>query len=1151
MNNYFNFVKTIKSISLANGLVNETGEGDIYTHLNSGVHKYPCVFLTVENIVNTTNDTMRINGTLFYVDRLCDNEANKVEVQSNGITILQQIIDKISEETVWTLTANVFTPFTEKFADLCAGQFVSFTVDMPNEIVCSSSEYEIKTIELTKNGLYDITGYDKALVNVITKWGDIEGNIEEQTDLINYIDSHTTPAEWGNITGNIENQTDLNDKLTDLDTRIGDVEDAVSNIEPFTPSTIVPTTTNFVPDTDYTIHESLQRTANLFGGVQNEIDDINAKVPAQASSQNQLADKNFVNSTVATNAANFRGNWVTWNDVPTVANNYPVDYAGNRTPTNNDYMVVQDARGYVNPSIINIPAIRVVTKSTSGTGAAITVTDLSTSEAIDIVYNAAYSEIKLFDYDLYVIYNSYIISWQVYSKNSSFSINNIIYNPSDRYSWMYNVTKNFIVLISNLDGQWRFMYVGDWDTLGKSGWQAQYKVGSSFTAAQQAALDSNITAQKVATYDGYGNSISALQTDKVDKVYTANKIYATDAQGQQTALGLGTGLGIDNGNINVDIASIKTPIIINYGDTSWTYDKVMEKISAGYVVIVYYAPYNEFYYCYKYTETIITFYNNLNLLFQDTKLYRLRYCQLHKNNGWQGIYVFTLQGELPAIPDVVEYGEDTYQETLRKLNDIATSKVVYCRKKIDSGDNTYKVIFGVPQFNLDDGDVMYGNLQFTAIDSDTNKLIIMEVDENDNWETTEVTFQYKLNAGNGITINQNSNTISCNAATNQQAGIAKLYNSFSSAQDGGITPYGVSRALQSYQPLLANTGHIHISKNTSGGLAARFVDKERPIIVGRAIPCKIKKYFTNDGLLTDAGKLAFSYLSGSRYLVSGNMLKIVCDNEGFADEIYEFIRAEYPTIDVCRSNKTTPTTYTSLIRVKINSNKMPIVRMPFFNYETTTVTSYIDVIKKIILDICENTDTYGYVRWAKKESLNFDKTASPYVTVSQGIIQYNKPIHVYKPQSRTMMDNRYTNLVPPLNIVRALYNLPNYTQHSRMLCCDVNSNIDYQTLQDANLWFALYRKFDIRILRKKIHKNLRTEGTVTYSKSFIRPGGSSVSGNKLNALASRTQHSGLWRIALKWKRNKCKISSQAIRLTLRVDINEIDTRLLYKCNLVS
>ena len=926
MNNYFNFVKTIKSISLANGLVNETGEGDIYTHLNSGVHKYPCVFLTVENIVNTTNDTMRINGTLFYVDRLCDNEANKVEVQSNGITILQQIIDKISEETVWTLTANVFTPFTEKFSDMCAGQFVSFTVDMPNEIVCSSSEYEIKTIELTKNGLYDITGYDKALVNVITKWGDIEGNIEEQTDLINYIDSHSTPAEWGNITGNIENQTDLNDKLTDLDTRIGDVEDAVSNIEPFTPSTIVPTTTNFVPDTDYTIHESLQRTANLFGGVQGEIDDINAKVPAQASSQNQLADKNFVNSTVATNAANFRGNWVTWNDVPTDVNLYPKDYAGNRTPTNNDYLVVQDASAfYPQGEELEIQFLGNYGRVTINGETKVLFNYIESNPVSWTVFNGA-AHIYGYRY-AYTIY-LYADVTVVYNGNA--------YAPNQRF-WAanYDIIQTIYIyqVLEHLDGQWRFMYVGDWDTLGKSGWQAQYKVGSSFTAAQQAALDSNITAQKVATYDGYGNSISALQTDKVDKVYTANKIYATNGQGQQTAVGVAQGLYFGGNNINVNIAS------------------------------------------------------------------------------------------------------------------------------------------------------------------------------------------------------------------DSERGIAKLYNQLGSAQDGAITPYGVSRALQTYQPLLANTGHIHISKNTSGALSARFVDKERPIIVGRAIPCKTRYYFSNlgDGTLTTFGKPAFSYLSGSRYLVSGNVLKITFNSQDASDEIYNYIVNTFPDAEVFRTVHTAP--YTSLIRIKIDSTKMPIVRMPFFDYDTTTLTSYMNVIKAIISDICNGDDVSGYVRWANKDTLNFDKTASPYVTVSQGIIRYNKPIYAYKPQNYALLtNNKYKDyIIPPLHLV--WYDYAGTNQHSNFLCCDVYMT---QGATDAERWETMCRKFDIRVLRKIVHKY--PDDTIElYPRKFVRPGYTSTS--PLYCLRLTYTRSHLWSLACKWKRNKHKISTQKLKLSLRC-FSTNNTRIKYKCNIV-
>ena len=58
----------------------------------------------------------------------------------------------------------------------------------------------------------------------------------------------------------------------------------------------------------------------------NSINTINSKIPSQASSTNQLADKEFVNSSIANDAATFQGTFETVNDLPTtnVKNN---DYA--------------------------------------------------------------------------------------------------------------------------------------------------------------------------------------------------------------------------------------------------------------------------------------------------------------------------------------------------------------------------------------------------------------------------------------------------------------------------------------------------------------------------------------------------------------------------------------------------------------------------------------------------------------------------------------------------------------------------------------------------------------------------------------------------------------------------------------------------------
>lgn len=64
--------------------------------------------------------------------------------------------------------------------------------------------------------------------------------------------------------------------------------------------------------------------------LKSQIDEINAKIPEQASSTNQLADKDFVNSSISTSTATFRGTYNSIDDLPTegIDNN---DYAFVRT----------------------------------------------------------------------------------------------------------------------------------------------------------------------------------------------------------------------------------------------------------------------------------------------------------------------------------------------------------------------------------------------------------------------------------------------------------------------------------------------------------------------------------------------------------------------------------------------------------------------------------------------------------------------------------------------------------------------------------------------------------------------------------------------------------------------------------------------------
>lgn len=88
---------------------------------------------------------------------------------------------------------------------------------------------------------------------------------------------------------------------------------------------------------DTTLQGNINALAGRVTTAEGEIVAIEGKIPEQASAQNQLADKNFVNSSIATNTANFIG---TFNSVAELE-----AYSG--TVTNNDYafVIVTDTAG--------------------------------------------------------------------------------------------------------------------------------------------------------------------------------------------------------------------------------------------------------------------------------------------------------------------------------------------------------------------------------------------------------------------------------------------------------------------------------------------------------------------------------------------------------------------------------------------------------------------------------------------------------------------------------------------------------------------------------------------------------------------------------------------------------------------------------------
>ena len=183
--NLYNAIEILKKISLQQPNIRTAFEGSIYDNLNGNNEiKYGVFGITQGN--HTQDDNFAYyNFNLFYVDRLTDDESNRVQIQSIGQQSLSNIItlfcDNYDAEFTQTIT---YYPFTQRFKDECAGGYITVTFICEKEIYCSDGEYyddspvveiinQNKDITITENGNYSIT-YDNGYtglkeVNVVVE----------------------------------------------------------------------------------------------------------------------------------------------------------------------------------------------------------------------------------------------------------------------------------------------------------------------------------------------------------------------------------------------------------------------------------------------------------------------------------------------------------------------------------------------------------------------------------------------------------------------------------------------------------------------------------------------------------------------------------------------------------------------------------------------------------------------------------------------------------------------------------------------------------------------------------------------------------------------------------------------------------------------
>ena len=155
---YKEIIKIIKNISLALPDVESFYTGDVYEINKDQSVKYGSVVLTnQEHSFDNVNDQFNYNFVLFYIDRLTDDEANRIDVQTAGINALTTIAKTI--EDYGCIIDNVrYNVFKERFNDWCSGVYGTFSIQVDDNDCVTEFEIitpeKLKSITINSNGTY-------------------------------------------------------------------------------------------------------------------------------------------------------------------------------------------------------------------------------------------------------------------------------------------------------------------------------------------------------------------------------------------------------------------------------------------------------------------------------------------------------------------------------------------------------------------------------------------------------------------------------------------------------------------------------------------------------------------------------------------------------------------------------------------------------------------------------------------------------------------------------------------------------------------------------------------------------------------------------------------------------------------------------------
>lgn len=131
-------ISEIERIASAHPQIGEVIPDDIYALSTRKDARYGVFAWTQgQHTGDIYQDVTAWSFTLFYVDRLAAGQSNRLEVQSVGCQVLQNVARTLAQSM--NVGAYTIRCFTQRFADDCAGAYMTLTVSAPNDSTCEQS----------------------------------------------------------------------------------------------------------------------------------------------------------------------------------------------------------------------------------------------------------------------------------------------------------------------------------------------------------------------------------------------------------------------------------------------------------------------------------------------------------------------------------------------------------------------------------------------------------------------------------------------------------------------------------------------------------------------------------------------------------------------------------------------------------------------------------------------------------------------------------------------------------------------------------------------------------------------------------------------------------------------------------------------------